>query len=90
MKAGMTDRLWSFGELRSHQCLAARLSAVGELQACLAYDDGCDLRAILRAGGTDDDLVQAIRSAVGLKRDGHVFLITGQGGPKKQMVSIGG
>jgi cyclic pyranopterin phosphate synthase len=71
-------------------CNRVRLSAVGELHACLAYDDATNLRNIIRSGGSDADLETAIRAAVGAKRDGHVFLLSGQGGPKKHMISIGG
>jgi cyclic pyranopterin phosphate synthase len=71
-------------------CNRVRLSARGELQPCLGYDDGTDLRAILRSGGSDADLTAAIFSALAGKRDGHQFLVSGQGGPEKHMVSIGG
>jgi cyclic pyranopterin phosphate synthase len=71
-------------------CNRLRLSAIGELHACLAYDDATDLRSILRSGGTDDDLRAGIRAAVEGKRAGHEFQSTGQGAPRKHMIAIGG
>ncbi len=93
LAADPTRRVGIISAMTEHfcdTCNRVRLSAIGELQACLAFDDGTDLRAILRNGGTDDDLRAAIRAAVGQKRDGHLFMTSGAGGPKKHMVSIGG
>lgn len=71
-------------------CNRVRLSAVGHLHTCLAHDDTVDLAAIMRAGKSDHDLLLAIREALSIKRDGHEFQITGTGGPRKHMISIGG
>jgi cyclic pyranopterin phosphate synthase len=71
-------------------CNRVRLTSVGELHACLGYDDGTDLRQILRGGGGDGDVLAAIRRAVGAKRQGHEFTVSGCGAPRKHMVSIGG
>lgn len=71
-------------------CNRVRLSAIGHLHTCLAYDDATDLRRILRAGRSDDVLLDAVRAAIGLKRQGHEFTREGCGGPKKHMVAIGG
>jgi GTP 3',8-cyclase len=71
-------------------CNRVRLSAIGELHTCLAYDDATNLRAMLRAGASDEELTDAIRAAVGMKRKGHEFTREGCGGPRKHMVSIGG
>jgi cyclic pyranopterin phosphate synthase len=75
-------------------CNRVRLSATGQLHACLAYDDAIDLRSVLRSGLTGDDmidrLVQVARGGLSDKRAGHVFSPTGCGGPRKHMVSIGG
>ncbi len=70
-------------------CNRVRLSAAGALHTCLAYDDATNLRDVLRARG-EDAVVDAIRAAVGGKRDGHVFQISGAGGPRKSMIQIGG
>lgn len=71
-------------------CNRVRLTAIGDLHACLGYDDATRLRPLLRGGATDEDILDAIRAAVGLKRDGHEFQRTGGGAPRKHMISIGG
>ncbi|MBK8261755.1 MAG: GTP 3',8-cyclase MoaA [Nannocystis sp.] len=70
-------------------CNRLRVSASGQLHACLARDEAGDLRAALRS---DDPqaLERAVRAVVGSKRDGHLFGVDGSGGPRKAMVSIGG
>jgi len=70
-------------------CNRVRLSASGDLHTCLGHDDATDLRAALRAGG-EGAVVEAIRAAIGAKRDGHQFGLLGIGGPRKAMVQIGG
>ena len=71
-------------------CNRVRLTATGELHACLGHDDALSLRDILRAGGSDDDIRAAIGASLGGKRAGHEFLRTGVGGPTKHMVTMGG
>ncbi|MEX1362898.1 MAG: GTP 3',8-cyclase MoaA [Nannocystaceae bacterium] len=72
-----------------HSCNRLRVSATGQLHACLARDDTGDLRAALRSSDPDR-LEGVVRAALGTKRDGHGFNIDGSGGPSKAMVSIGG
>jgi cyclic pyranopterin phosphate synthase len=70
-------------------CNRLRISATGQLHACLARDDTGDLRSALRSH--DPDRLEAVvRAALGTKRDGHGFNLDGSGGPTKAMVSIGG
>ncbi len=71
-------------------CNRLRLSATGDLHACLGYDDATSLRDIVRAGGTDDEVRRAIVSAVSGKRQGHEFQTDGTGAPSKHMIAIGG
>jgi len=71
-------------------CNRVRLSATGDLHACLAFDDATPLRDLLRGGASDEDLTAAIHSAVDGKREGHQFQIGGGGAPRKHMVAIGG
>ena len=71
-------------------CNRVRLSAVGELHTCLAYDDATNLRDLVRAGASDQEIRSAIDAAIQGKREGHAFEISGLGGPRKHMVSIGG
>ena len=68
-------------------CNRLRLTATGDLHACLGHDDATSLRDILRAGGSDDDLVTAVASSVTGKRAGHVFA---ENPPSKHMIGIGG
>lgn len=71
-------------------CNRLRLTAVGDLHACLGHDDATSLRDVLRTGGTDDDVVRAIAGAVTGKQAGHEFSRSGAGGPQKHMIGIGG
>jgi cyclic pyranopterin phosphate synthase len=71
-------------------CNRVRLTATGDLHACLAFDDATPLRELLRGGASDEDLSVAIQSAVDGKREGHEFQIGGGGAPRKHMVAIGG
>jgi cyclic pyranopterin phosphate synthase len=71
-------------------CNRLRLTATGDLHACLGHDDAISLRDVMRRGGSDDDLVRAISAAVTGKRAGHVFDRSGSGGPQKHMIGIGG
>jgi len=71
-------------------CNRLRLTATGDLHACLGHDDATSLRDVMRRGGSDDDLVRAIAAAVTGKRAGHVFDRAGGGAPQKHMIGIGG
>jgi cyclic pyranopterin phosphate synthase len=71
-------------------CNRLRLTAAGALHACLGHDDAVSLRDVVRGGGSDEDLVQAVAAAVTGKRDGHGFERTGGGAPRKHMIGIGG
>jgi cyclic pyranopterin phosphate synthase len=68
-------------------CNRLRLTATGDLHACLGHDDATSLRDILRAGGSDDDVIRAIDMSVTGKRAGHVFA---EKPPSKHMIGIGG
>jgi cyclic pyranopterin phosphate synthase len=52
-----------------HGCTRARLSADGKLFTCLFAAEGRDLRAPLRAGGTDQELSELIAGAWSGRRD---------------------
>lgn len=56
-----------------NQCNRIRLTSQGYLKTCLQYTAGRDLRAVLRNGGTDDELKDVIRDALAEKPDGHHF-----------------
>ena len=55
------------------QCNRIRLTSQGYLKTCLQYTAGRDLRAVLRNGGTDEELKDRIRAALTEKPDGHHF-----------------
>ena len=56
-------------------CNRVRLTCTGTLYMCLGQDDQADLRAVLRAGATDNQLDDAIREAISRKPKGHDFII---------------
>ena len=56
-------------------CNRVRLTCTGTLHTCLGQEDAADLRAVLRSGGSDLDLIDAIRLAVDAKPKGHDFHI---------------
>ena len=68
-------------------CNRLRLTATGELHACLGHDDAVSLRDVLRAGGAESELVRAIGGAVAGKRAGHEF---DRAAPATHMIGIGG
>lgn len=55
------------------ECNRVRLTAEGYLKTCLQYDDGVDLKSILRGGGTDEELKEAIVKAINDKPLCHDF-----------------
>lgn len=74
------------------QCNRMRLTSTGFLKPCLCYDDGVDLKAIVRSGRTDmlAALRQAICRAAAQKPSGHCFDTAGQITENKTMNQIGG
>ena len=71
-------------------CNRMRLTAQGGLRPCLHQDAETDVRAILRGGGSDEEIRNAYFEAAGLKWAGHrmndvIPLFSG-----KEMVAIGG
>jgi cyclic pyranopterin phosphate synthase len=73
-------------------CNRVRLTCTGTLHTCLGQEDASDLRAVLRAGGSDADLVDAIRLAVDGKPKGHDFRIARASAPSvgRHMSTTGG
>ena len=56
-------------------CNRVRLTCTGTLHTCLGREDASDLRAVIRSGAGDADLVDAIRLAIDAKPEGHDFHI---------------
>jgi GTP 3',8-cyclase len=73
-------------------CSRARLSAEGRLYACLFASLGHDLRAPVRLGASDDELVEQLRSIWLRRTDRYSELRTAQAAspPKVEMSYIGG
>ena len=76
-------------------CSRVRLSAVGQIYTCLFATDGYDIRGPLRAGASDQDLLEMIHALWG-KREDRYSELRGQipvdvcSGSKVEMSHIGG
>jgi cyclic pyranopterin phosphate synthase len=71
-------------------CDRIRLTAEGALRSCLFSQDETDLRALLRGGGSDQDLADAMASCVGGKLAGHQIGQVTFVQPPRSMSRIGG
>jgi GTP 3',8-cyclase len=73
-------------------CTRARLSAEGRLYTCLFALKGHDLRALVRGGGADDELREAIGQVWTRRGDRYSELRTAKTAdlPKVEMSYIGG
>jgi len=71
-------------------CDRVRLTAEGSLRSCLFAVRERDLRAVLRGGGTDDDLAEAIVAEVASKWAGHAIGQVNFVRPARSMSQIGG
>jgi cyclic pyranopterin phosphate synthase len=72
------------------RCDRIRITADGKLRTCLFALDETDLRAVVRDGGTDDELAAAITGAVGTKWAGHQIGQVTFIRPPRSMSQIGG
>ena len=73
-------------------CNRVRLTCTGTLHTRLGQEDAADLRAVLRAGASDAELIDAIRLAVDAKPKGHDFHIARAAPPAvaRHMSTTGG
>jgi cyclic pyranopterin phosphate synthase len=73
-------------------CSRARLSADGKLYTCLFAIQGADLRSLLRAGASDEELAATINAVWQKRVDRYSELRSAQTGdlPKVEMSYIGG
>ncbi|HEX4906855.1 MAG TPA: GTP 3',8-cyclase MoaA, partial [Acidimicrobiales bacterium] len=71
-------------------CDRVRLTAEGKLRSCLFSLEETDLRAVIRSGGTDDDVAAAITSCVAAKWAGHQIGQVTFVQPPRSMSQIGG
>lgn len=91
-----TDGSGEFGVIASvtepfcDSCDRIRLTAEGQIRNCLFALDHVDLRAILRGGGSDDDLAAAVAGEVDRKWAGHAIGQVHFLRPSKSMSQLGG
>ena len=71
-------------------CSRIRLTADGKLRTCLFSKEDRDLRALLRAEASDEEIVDWIRSVVTEKEEGHRINEPDFVPPSRTMVFIGG
>lgn len=73
------------------QCNRVRLTSEGYLKACLQYQTGTDLRAMMRSGCTDEELTEMIRKVIWEKPAEHHFTTQAVSEDEKKLMSqIGG
>ena len=74
------------------QCNRVRLTADGMLKTCLQYDAGCNLKAMLDAGCSDEEMLAAIRQTILQKPLSHHFESSAKDSKKetRMMSQIGG
>ena len=71
-------------------CDRTRLTADGQLRACLFSQTETDLRAPMRAGASDDELARLWRETMWAKTAGHGMDSEGFAQPSRPMSAIGG
>lgn len=71
-------------------CSRIRLTSDGKIRTCLFSQVDHDLHAVLRRGGSDDDLANYIRATVERKEARHHIGEPGFQKPSRSMVHIGG
>lgn len=71
-------------------CDRLRLTAEGQVRNCLFSTAEWDARAILRGGGSDDDLAQLVRDCVWAKAPAHGIGTADFVRPERAMYQIGG
>ena len=71
-------------------CNRVRLTSQGFLRPCLASEVGCDLKALLRGGAVDEELLAAIRTTIWEKPQEHHFELKQDIPATRGMYRIGG
>lgn len=71
-------------------CNRLRITAEGQVRNCLFSTVEWDARAIMRSGGSDDELAELVRACVGAKKPGHGIDEPGFLRPQRAMFQIGG
>ena len=74
-----------------NQCNRVRLTSTGYLKGCLQFENGVDLKALLRNGASDEILKNALQKAIFEKPAGHNFQEKKNGREESHIMSqIGG
>ena len=89
-EGGMVGIIAAMSEGFCDSCNRVRLTAQGGLRACLADDNEVDLRAVIRSGGGEEEILEAVREALSRKDESHHFCDGGTKVAEKEMVRIGG
>lgn len=74
-------------------CSRIRLTADGNVKACLFGEDEVSLRDVMREGGSDDELLRVVHGALGRKHatlGGHGDRFGIRDGKNRPMITIGG
>ena len=74
-----------------NQCNRVRLTSTGYLKGCLQFENGADLKTLLRKGASDEILKSALQKAIFEKPAGHNFQEKKNGREESHIMSqIGG
>jgi cyclic pyranopterin phosphate synthase len=71
-------------------CNRIRLTADGKIRNCLFALDEFDVKDLMRSGGSDDEIADVVRRAVGAKWEGHEINTARFIKPPRPMYAIGG
>ncbi len=71
-------------------CDRIRITAEGTIRNCLFSSQEWDLRALLRGGASDEEILAPVRAAVTAKQAGHLISQPGFSQPERPMYRIGG
>ena len=71
-------------------CNRIRLTSDGKIRNCLFAIDEFDVKGIMRSGGTDEEIADVVRRAVGAKWEGHEINTARFIKPPRPMYAIGG
>src|SRR5262249_5084559 len=71
-------------------CNRLRLTAEGQVRNCLFSVEEWDARAVLRGGGSDEELIELLHASVSAKRAGHGINSDEFLRPDRAMYQIGG
>ncbi len=71
-------------------CNRFRLTADGKLRNCLFSLEETDIRALIRGGAPNEEIVQAVRDSISAKWEGHEINTARFVQPSRPMYSIGG